>query len=221
MRSRQIAYLVSQYPAVNHTYILREIRELRRLGWEIEVASIRPDTRPVSRLAPEELEELSHTWYVKTQGLRVALRSHFDCVSKQPESYIRGVLTALRLGGTNVLRVFRNLLYLTEALIAGQWMQSRHLKHAHIHFSSTVGLLLAKTFPLTISITIHGPAEFAESASFHLREKIEASTFVCAISNYGWNRLKEACHADQWEKLEIVPLGINPQEFMPGPKSSS
>ena len=62
--SRRIAYLVSQYPAVNHTYILREIRELRRLGWDIQVASIRADARPSSQLTAEEREELPKTWYV-------------------------------------------------------------------------------------------------------------------------------------------------------------
>ena len=40
----RLGYLVSQYPAVNHTFILREIRALRALGFDIRVVSIRkPD----------------------------------------------------------------------------------------------------------------------------------------------------------------------------------
>ena len=217
---KRIAYLVSQYPAVNHTYILREICELRRLGWDIDVASIRPDTRLVSQLTAEERDERSRTWYVTTQGLSGAVRAHLVGMTTQTRSYIRGMLGALRLGGIDVSKAVRNLFYFTEALIVGQWMRSHDCSHIHIHFASTVGLLLAKTFPVTISIAIHGPAEFEEPASFHLREKIEASTFVCAISDYGRSQLMKAANPEQWEKLETIALGIDPDVFTPSSKSS-
>lgn len=218
--SRKIAYLVSQYPAVNHTYILREIRELRRLGWDIDVASIRPDARHVSQLTAVEQEEQSRTWYVTSQGIRGALRAHLASFTKQTRSYIRGILSAIRLGGFDFRQTIRNLIYITEALLVGRWMRSQGLSHIHIHFSSTVGLLVAKTFPVTISITIHGPSEFEKPASFHLREKIEASTFVCAISSYGRNQLMKNCSAEQWAKLETVPLGIDADVFIPSPRAS-
>jgi len=218
--SKKMAYLVGQYPAVNHTYILREIRELRRLGWDIHVASIRPDIRPTSELTAEEQEEQSHTWCVITQGLSGALRAHLVCLTTQTRWYVSGMLSALRLGGFDFRKAFRNLFYFTEALIVGQWMQSRDLTHIHIHFASTVGLLIAKTFPVTISITIHGPAEFEEPATFHLREKIEAATFICAISNYGRSQLMKASTPDQWGKLETAPLGIDPDAFKPNSTTS-
>ena len=37
-----LAYLVSRYPAVSHTFILREVLGLRRLGWTVHVASVNP-----------------------------------------------------------------------------------------------------------------------------------------------------------------------------------
>ena len=42
----RIAYLVSQYPAVNHTCVLREIRQLREAGIAVEVFSVRAPDRP-------------------------------------------------------------------------------------------------------------------------------------------------------------------------------
>ena len=219
--SRRIAYLVSQYPAVNHTYILREIRELRKLGWDIEVVSIRTDARPISQLTAEERQERSLTWYVTKQGFRGALRAHFVSLISRPRSYIRGIFGALQLGSMDVRNNVRNMLYFTEALIAGQWMQSRGLTHAHIHYASTVGWLMARTFPVTISITIHGSAEFEDPERFHLREKIELAIFVRAISNYGRNQLMKSSNSDGWRKLETLPLGIDPEGFMPAPKSLS
>src|ERR1700730_192318 len=95
---RRIGYLVSQYPAVNHTYILREIRELRRLGWDVQVASIRPDSRPLYQLTAEEREERASTWSVKTQGVGGALRAHCAALVRHTPSYVIGILYAVRLG---------------------------------------------------------------------------------------------------------------------------
>ena len=220
MSPRRIAYLVSQYPAVNHTYILSEIRSLRNLGWEIDIASIRPDTRSASQLTPEEKKESACTWYVKSQGILGAVRAHLATFFSQPRPYMRGMLCAFRLAGLHLTQAIWNFLYFTEALLVGQWMRSRRLNHAHIHFASTVGMLMAETFPITISITMHGPGEFRNPQKFHLREKIEASTFICAISSYGREQLRKASTADQWSKFEMLPLGIDPEAFVPGPASS-
>jgi len=45
-----MAYLVSQCPAIAHTFILRQVLFLRQLGFEISVASINPVDRPPAQL---------------------------------------------------------------------------------------------------------------------------------------------------------------------------
>ena len=41
----RIAYLVSEYPGISHTFILREVRRLRALNFDIRVASINAPDR--------------------------------------------------------------------------------------------------------------------------------------------------------------------------------
>src|SRR5208283_5305693 len=118
---KRIAYLVSRYPAVNHTYILREIRELRKLNWDINVAAIRPDTRALADLTTEEQDELSNTWCVIAQGFSGAVRAHLVSIIRHTRSYIRGLLSALGLGGLNLGNAIRSLFYFTEAVMVGQW----------------------------------------------------------------------------------------------------
>jgi hypothetical protein len=72
----RIAHLVSYHQAINHTYILREIRTLRALEMEIHVISIRPPDRPPEQLSVEELEELRETYTVLTAGIGVILAAH-------------------------------------------------------------------------------------------------------------------------------------------------
>ena len=93
-------------------------------------------------------------------------RAHLATFFSQPRSYISGMLCSLRLAGLDLGQAIWNFLYFTEALLVGQWMRGHGLNHAHIHYASTVGLLMAKTFPITISITMHGPAEFENPENF-------------------------------------------------------
>src|SRR5579862_2473433 len=105
----RIAYLVSQYPAVNHTFVLREILELRRLGFDIQVASIRAADRSLDRLSAEEREERQETFYVKPSGFLGILGVNVATFFGQPARYAGAVLYCLRLAGWNARAAFFNL----------------------------------------------------------------------------------------------------------------
>ena len=50
---RQVLYLIGQFPAINHSYLLAEVRHLRSLGLDVSVASVSPPDRPLEKLSPE------------------------------------------------------------------------------------------------------------------------------------------------------------------------
>jgi glycosyltransferase involved in cell wall biosynthesis len=206
----KIAYLVSQYPTIGHSFIFREIRHLCALGFDLHVASIREPDRPPGSLTPDEREEMERTYYVKPLGLLGALGQNIAMLASCPIRYSRGAMYAIRLGGLDVRKMVLCLLYFGEAVIVGRWMEREGLRHVHTHFSSTVALIVTRAFPITMSATMHGPDEFVDPAGYWLREKIEAATFLVAISEYGRSQLMNACDYRQWNKLAVVPLGIEP-----------
>lgn len=213
----RIAYLVSQYPAVNHTFILREIRGLRKLGAELRVASISDADRPPEKMTADEREEAANTYFVKSAGLLNVAGDHLATFVANPAGYFRGLVCALSLGQFHPKRTLSALFYFAEAVIVGRWMQHQGLSHFHTHFSSTVGLIMQRIFPVTMSMTIHGPGEFDDPAGFRLSEKIAASSFVCAISNYGRSQLMKVSDYSEWNKIEVSPLGIDPAVFTTRP----
>jgi colanic acid/amylovoran biosynthesis glycosyltransferase len=213
----RIAYLVSQYPAVNHTFVLREIIELRRLGFDIPVASIRAADRSFDRLSAEEQQEQRATFYVKTLGVFGILGAHVATFFRQPFRYIGSVLHALRLAGWNAQSAFFNLAYLAEAAVIVDWMRRQKLSRLHMHFTSTVGLLAARLAPLRLSATIHGPAEFDDPAGFYLAEKIRAFRLLCTISEYGRSQLKKFSEPAEWTKFHVARLGVDPALYSARP----
>jgi colanic acid/amylovoran biosynthesis glycosyltransferase len=213
----RIGYLVSQYPAVNHTFILREVRQLRKQGIEPAVVSIRPSDRPPAAMTAEEREERERTFVVLTAGVLHWKVAHLATALTRPVGYLRGIGSALRLAGWDLRKAISHLSYFAEAVVAGRWMARHGLAHIHVHFSSTVGLLITRIFPITMSITIHGPDEFNDPAGFHLAEKTQAARFVCAISNYGRSQLMKNSRYEEWGKLEVSPLGVDTATYSARP----
>ena len=211
----KLAYLLSQFPAANHTYLLREIRTLRRLGLDVRVASIRPPDRPPEAMTPEELEEIPQTHYIKSLSLLSLLGAHLVALFSHPGGYWRGLLFPLRTGRGDVKKTLYAFFYFLEAVAVGRWMETNGLSHLHVHFSSTVGLIVATVFPVTVSFTFHGPAEFYDPAGFLLAEKIAAAKFVCAISSFGCAQLMRLARHEDWEKIELSPLGVDPSVLQP------
>ena len=213
-----IAYLVSQYPAVNHTFILREIRGLRAQGFGIDVVSVRHPDRPASAMTAEEQEELNYTRAIKGISIPGAVGAQVSAFLSRPIGYLRGLTLAFRMGRGSLPATLAHLFYFAQAVIAGRWMLAKGYAHFHTHFSSTVGLLVTHVFPLTMSITIHGPEEFNDVAGFHLAEKVAASRLVVAISSYARSQILRCCPPTQWDKVVTCRLGVDGTIFEPRPE---
>jgi glycosyltransferase involved in cell wall biosynthesis len=213
----RMAYLLSQYPAVNHVFMLREVCFLRSLGFDIQVASIRNPDRDSGMMTAVERAQTRSTYYVKNSGLARLALAHVHTLVSQPGHYLRGLACALgnRLG--HHPQALYGLFYFAEAVAVGDWMRRRGLTHVHTHYASTVGFLVERIFPVTLSITFHGSAEFQNPAGFRVAEKVRASLFCCAISQYGVSQLMYACGYPQWPKLELTTLGVDPDRFAPRP----
>jgi glycosyltransferase involved in cell wall biosynthesis len=213
---RSIAYLASTYPTLSMTFVQREVLGLRALGFRIETASINPPDRPPDRLTKAEREEAARTYCVKSHGITGALAAHGKTLALNFAGYCRGATLAIRLGGMNPARVFLHWMYFTEALMVGQWMRGNGQRHLHVHLASqaaTVGLFVQSVFRVGFSLSVHGPDEFYDIAGQHLGEKIAAADFLVCISSYTRSQLMNLSPHEHWNKLFVVPLGVDPALF--------
>jgi colanic acid/amylovoran biosynthesis glycosyltransferase len=213
----KMAYLLSQYPAVNHVFMLREVCFLRKLGLDIHVASIRDPDRDPSLMTAAEQAEARTAYYVKSSSLLRLALAHVHTLVSRPGHYIRGLAGALRSRPGSRIQALYGLFYFSEAVAVGYWMRRHGLTHVHTHFASTVGFIVGRIFPVTLSIAFHGPAEFQDPAGARLAEKVQAALFCCAISQYGLSQLMYACSYREWPKLELTALGVDPNAFPPRP----
>ena len=210
----RIAYLASEYPATSHTFILREVIGLREHGFDIATASINPDRRPATRITPEERAERDSTYVVKCQGLPGAIAAHAWALVRHSSGYWRGLGAAI--GRSSSPRTLAwSIFHFTEALILGRWMRGRGITHLHVHFATaaaSVASLARRTLPITLSMTVHGPDEFANVRAEHFSEKVAAADFVVCISHFARGQAMNHSAASHWNKLSVVRLGIIPAD---------
>ncbi len=211
----RMAMLMSQYPAVSHTFFLAEVLGLRREGFHIETVSINPPDRPLHDLPAAEAAEAKTTKYLKTGFAGQALRL-LGIVLLHPVAVLRGLVAAIGYAEWDIGMLAWALAYLAEGLLLGAWMRRRKLDHLHVHFGSavaTVGYLCSKAWGIPYSMTMHGPTEYFHMRSYRLLEKFSAAQFVLSISDFGrWNAMF-LLPSHQWHKIRVCRLGIHPDKF--------
>jgi colanic acid/amylovoran biosynthesis glycosyltransferase len=219
----RMGYLVSKYPAVSHTFILREVLALRERGIAIEVASINASPA-LSDLTRVERHEADITFYVKRVGAVGALKAACWLLVRRPASLLTGLRVALSLGGTDLDRILLCCFYYVEAAILAKWMQERSLNHLHVHFATpaaTVALILTHIAPVTLSITVHGPDEFYDVPGYYLAEKVSTARFVACISFFAQSQLMKLTPGQDWNKFDLARLGVDCNHFSAHPFRAS
>ena len=213
-----MAYVVSQYPMLSMIFIIREVIQLRNLGFRIDVASINAADRGREGLTEAEAAEADMTYYVIPDGIRGALSAHVKTLKSQPKDYFHGWVRAVKLAGLDIRRLIYNIAYLTEALMIGTWMQSCQQTHLHAHLGSqaaTIAMFVKEVFGFGFSITVHGPDEFYDADRQYLGEKVIKSDFICCISHFARSQLSKLSPYEHWHKLKAARLGVDPSIFKP------
>lgn len=209
-----LAYLISRYPAISHTFILREIQGLRALGHTVRTASINPPDRSRDAMEGYEKQEAEATFFVKAQGAAGALGALLYWATRSPSRLLAMMRMGLGLGKHG--RWLYGLAYIAEAALVARWMAQQGLRHLHVHFGNvgaTVGVLVKQLNRCHLSYTIHGPDEFDDVFGQHLPLKMQQADRVVCISQFAKSQLMRISHPDHWSKMEVCRLGVDPAQF--------
>jgi colanic acid/amylovoran biosynthesis glycosyltransferase len=211
----KLAYLLSEYPVLEHTYLLREVRELRNLGWDIQTISVRKPAKRASTPSAVELQEGNATWYILGDNLLSVVRAQLVTIATRPLRYLRGLFTAWKFGHFHPRRTFLATAYFAEAVAAGHRLRKAGITHVHSVYSTTVAMLLATVFDVHLSMTIHGSGEFLDAKGFWIGPKVRIAQLITAISYFGKSQIMLWSEPSDWHKIEVVPLGIDLAGWQP------
>ena len=218
----KIAYLVGHYPAISHTFILREVEGLRARGVEIETIS-------VHRAAESQLltdaggREHASTYTILPPRWGELARAHLSAFARAPFAYLSTLALVAppqpaRAPGTPLaaLLLRRGDGRLEAVQGAGNPPPARPVHQpGDRHRAARHPLRVRSSPPWTWSFTVHGPDEFYEVSRFNLRAKVESADFVVCISDFARSQLMAQVPEEHWGKLRVIHCGIDPEVFSP------
>ncbi|GHG11560.1 glycosyltransferase family 4 protein [Paracoccus aerius] len=216
MPSSRIAYLAGEYPAVSHTFILREVAALRAQGLDVFTCSVRC-TGPAHHRGPAERAEAHATFNVLEAAKNPRRLIGAQCAAlKKPGLYWKSLRKAWAMRGPGLRATIYQLFYFLEATVLAQHLKAQGATHLHNHFaqaSSNVALLAARLAGIPFSFTLHGPADFTDPRLWRLDAKIADAVFVSCISHFCRSQAMLASPAEHWSRLHIVHCGVEPARY--------
>lgn len=216
----KLAYLASRYPAISHTFIMREVFALREAGIDVRTLTIRrvPDAQLLTDL---DRQEAARTKSILPAGPWRILSAHATVFSHSPARYVRALGNALWRRPPGLRHLIWQLFYFVEAGVLAASLRREGITHVHAHFANVaanVAQLAAKMNGGTWSLTLHGHADYGDPTTSRLADKIEAAAFTVCVSDYGKAQAMLHTHPALWPKINRVYCGIDPRHFQPAPR---
>ncbi|UZJ41337.1 glycosyltransferase family 4 protein [Prosthecochloris sp. SCSIO W1101] len=223
MNQTPIGYLCSEYPAISHTFIYREIESIRKAGISVHTASIRKPS-DLDVMTPDEQREADKTLMVLSRSPLAILKAHLHCLKKNFPGYLKMTASALKLFTTGPKSPIKAFAYLAEAGILLEWAHHNNITHIHEHFANPTALVtrLMKHYGgVSYSLSIHGPDIFYTVDSAMLPEKIRDASFIRCISHYCRSQIMRISAPSEWSRYHIVRCGVDPALYSPRPEPSN
>jgi colanic acid/amylovoran biosynthesis glycosyltransferase len=218
----RIAYLCSEYPAVSHTFVLREVQALRRGGIELDTFSIRR-TGPSQLLAPEDREASRDTTAILPPRWTLLLWTHLRLAASGPGTYLATFAWAMRLARPGLRGRVWQCFYFVEAALLWSECRRRGIRHIHVHFANAsadiamlacrIGSAREPARAWSWSFTMHGPTELFDLRHYRLGEKVRDARFVVCISDFARSQLMALSEPQSWGKLHVIHVGLPLEQF--------
>lgn len=209
-----LAYLTSQYPAISHTFIRREVAALRRQGVTVDTFSVRPAS--ADELSGANGEEAARTYTILSQPALAFVVVQFAALFTSPVRYFRTARMALRHRPPGMKGLLLAVAHFAEAILLASELRRRGIQHLHTHFANsgaTVSMLAARNLGISWSFVMHGPSETDYPAGYLLAEKVRAADMVVCVSWFGHSQAMRLVTPDLWGKFRLVHCGLALEEL--------
>jgi glycosyltransferase involved in cell wall biosynthesis len=206
-----VAYIMSRFPLLTETFILRELLELEKQGLAIAVL---PLLRERPSVVHEEVERLAaEIHYTRFLSLPI-IQANLQLFLRKPGRYLTLLWSVLRLnwGSANLcvgaLGIFPKSVYFARLL------ERLGVRHVHAHYATHPALaayIIAELTDVGFSFTAHAHDIFLHQHM--LREKVERAQFVVAISEFNKEFLLRCAPRMSPDKIQVVHCGIELENY--------
>jgi colanic acid/amylovoran biosynthesis glycosyltransferase len=195
-----ILYVLTRFPVATETFILNELREMRRQGIKYHLL--------VFRLNRKMATEPPYNEVTAREIPRPCTSVVFSANSRVWPNRYRTAYSLLRT------RACRRLHHFFQAVYLADWVKRHNVHHIHAHYayhSTSAARVAASLAGIGYSFTAH--ANDIYRSCWQMREKIENAVFCATCTGYNARYLKEHYAQSCPDRVVKVYHGIDLEQF--------
>lgn len=215
----KIAYVMSRFPNLSETFILREMNELEKLGWDIQLYPILFQNQAV-------VHADARTWIPRAHSTRfirwATIRNNWRMFIQKPGTYLSTFFRMLAENWSSPNFLLRSLVLFPLAVSFARQMQMEQVLHIHAHYAShpaLVAWIISRLTGIPYSITAH--AHDIYSRTEMLVTKLRQASFIVAISEFNREFIANLAGEDVKAKTHIIHCGISPEQYVSSVRPSA
>jgi glycosyltransferase involved in cell wall biosynthesis len=203
----RLAYVLSRFPLLSETFILREVLALGELGRQPRLYAI---THQRSRVRHPEAAAIEPAVRFLSPLSGSTLRANARALVRDPRGYTRMVATVLGNWPSPDF-LLKGLAIMPGVVAWAEEMRRSGVGHIHAHYGThpaLAAMLAARHADIGYSFTVHAHDLFVDTTM--LAEKIRQARFVVTISEYNRRRIGALAGPDAAAKVVVVRCGVDP-----------
>ena len=201
-RGHTVAYIMSRFPKLTETFVLDEIVQLTRNGWDVKIFPLWRE--PAKLVHDDALTWVATAQFLPTLSLEI-VGDNFYWMLNQPRRYFTALWRVLSDNFSSLRFLAGALAAFPKACTMARRMQAQGVMHVHAHFAShpaAIAYVVNSLTEIPWSFTAHGSDLHRDQAM--LKEKVSSAKFAVAISQYNRRFILERCATADADKVKVV-----------------
>jgi glycosyltransferase involved in cell wall biosynthesis len=206
-----IAYIVSRFPKLTETFILREMLEMERQGQPIIILPLLRIQQPIRHAEAAYL--MSRVHYTPFLSLSI-LAANLHYLRRSPRAYLKALWSALKGTWGSAEPFIGAIAIFPKSAYFARMIEEQEIQHVHAHFAShpaLAALIIRELTGIGFSFTAHAHDIFVYKRM--LAEKINKACFVVAISEFNKEYLLRMCGETAVAKIKVIRCGIELERY--------
>lgn len=207
----KVAYVVSRFPRLTETFIVREMAAVRRAGVDVQLYPIHRERTSVVQPEAAALEPFVH--HTPLLGVQV-IRSQLATLRSRPSAYIGALRSLIGHNWGSRRLLVGALVSFPLAVDLARRFRTEGVEHVHAHFAThpaAVAYVVHHLTGIPFSFTAHGSDLHRDQRM--LAEKVRCAEFVVTVSEYNREVIRRTCGDHLAERVIVVRCGVDPAAF--------
>ncbi len=208
-----IAYVLSIFPEISETFILREIVEMRKRGLSCCVVSLKPSTSKVVHKDASQMA--SDVFYLPWFDIKI-LKINLHYILNQPILYLRTFYEFLLIHRKHFAELLKAFVVWWKVVACTSLLKEQGIRHVHANWATiptACAMAMSRLMGCSFSFTGHAFDIHLKPTS--LKEKIQKADFVTTCTKKNLDHLRSLVDENSGEKVYLV------RHFLSLPEKSS